>query len=186
MTLRPEDILTFWFEDDASVRRKKWFEKDPDFDSACARFAQDIRAARANAYASWTETPKGSLALIVLLDQLSRNVFRGTAEAFAADARALTLAREMVTKGYDTALTPFERMFVYLPFEHAEDLAEQDRAVHLFSGLADALGADTVDYAIRHRDVIRTFGRFPHRNASLGRTNTAAEDDYLSGPNAGF
>ncbi len=186
MTLRPEDVLTFWFEDDATVRRTKWFAKDPAFDAACARFAPDIRAARAGALTAWAETPKGALALIVLLDQLSRNVFRGTAEAFAADPLALSLAHGLVEAGHDTAMTPFERMFAYLPFEHAESLEEQDRSVRLFTGLISELGADTVDYAVRHRDTIRAYGRFPHRNASLGRANTPEEEIYLRQPGAGF
>ena len=186
MTRQPEDILTFWFEGDPSIRRKKWFEKDPAFDAACAAFAPDIRAARDGAYAAWTATPRGALALIVLLDQLSRNVFRNTPEAFAADPMALGIARAMVKNGVDTGLTSFERMFVYLPFEHAEAMEEQNESVRLFSGSIDIFGADTVDYALRHRAVIQSYGRFPHRNAILGRSDTAAEKEYLSRPGAGF
>ncbi len=186
MTIEPGDILTFWFEDDPSIRRKKWFEKDPAFDAACAAFAPDIRAARDGAYAAWTATPKGALALIVLLDQLSRNVFRNTPEAFAADPMALRIARGMVRQGADAGLTSCERMFVYLPFEHAETMEEQDESVRLFSAEIDTLGADTVDYAHRHREVIRSYGRFPHRNAILGRPDTVAETEYLSRPGAGF
>ncbi|MSP02433.1 MAG: DUF924 domain-containing protein [Acetobacteraceae bacterium] len=186
MTLQPADILDFWFEGDPAARQKKWFEKAPAFDAACARFTEDIRAARAAMFDTWAETPKGALALIVLMDQLSRNVFRGMAEAFAADSHAREIARAMVASGSDLVLTPFERMFVYLPFEHAESMADQDRSVRLFAQLTEALGAETVDYARRHRDVIETYGRFPHRNAALGRINTAAEEEYLQRPGSGF
>src|SRR6202022_1256978 len=103
-----------WFEGDASERREKWFDKDADFDGACARFTAAIRDARAGRYDVWAATPKGALALIVLLDQLSRNVFRGLAEAFAADPHACEIARGMIARGFDAALTPVERTFVYL------------------------------------------------------------------------
>ena len=186
MTLEPSEILDFWFEGDPAERRKKWFEKEPAFDAECARFTAGIRDARAGRYDEWAATPKGALALIVLQDQLSRNVFRGLAEAFAADPHARDVARRAIADGFDTMLTPLERMFVYLPFEHAETIEDQNQSVRLFESLAEALGADTIDYAHRHRDVIRAFGRFPHRNAVLGRINTLAEDEYLARPGAGF
>ena len=190
MTLHPSEVLDFWFEGDPTVRRKKWFEKNDAFDQDCARFIPHIRAARDGRHDSWAETPtgtpEGALALIVLMDQLSRNAFRGQAEAFAADPHALAIARASVTRGLDMALTPFQRMFVYLPFEHAENLEDQDTSVRLFESLRDALGADTVDYAHRHRAVIAQFGRFPHRNAILGRASTAAEEAYLAQPGSGF
>ena len=186
MSLTPGDILTFWFEGDASARREKWFKKDAGFDAACAPHTEAIRAARDGAYDAWTATPDGALALIVLLDQLSRNVFRGTAEAFAGDAKALSLARLLVAEGDDRGLAPNQRLFAYLPFEHAETLAGQNESVRLFEHLRDTLGGGTVDYAHRHRDVILRFGRFPHRNASLGRVSTVAEAEYLAQPGAGF
>jgi uncharacterized protein (DUF924 family) len=184
--MEPSEILDFWFEGDPSERRKKWFEKEPPFDLECARFTAAIRDASAGRYDEWATTPTGALALIVLLDQLSRNVFRGSAEAFAADAHARSIARRAIASGFDTPLAPNERMFVYLPFEHAETIEDQDLSVRLFDSLAAALGPETVDYAHRHRDVIRQFGRFPHRNAALGRVNTPAEEDYLAQPGAGF
>lgn len=184
--MTPQTVLRFWFAGDPTVRQAAWFQKDPAFDTACGQFAAAVRAARAGAHDAWAATPPGALALIVLLDQLSRNIFRGGAEAFAADARALSLARDVVAKGWDLPMTPYERMFVYLPFEHSEDLADQDESVRLFETIAAALGGDTLDYAIRHRDVIRTYGRFPHRNAILGRTDTEAERVYLAQPSAGF
>ena len=131
-------------------------------------------------------TPRGGLALVILLDQLPRNIFRCSAEAFAADAHAREIARGMIAAGFDTALTPIERMFVYLPFEHAETIDDQNCSVRLFETLADVLGLDTIGYAHRHREVIQRFGRFPHRNAVLGRVNTPEEAEYLAQPGAGF
>jgi uncharacterized protein (DUF924 family) len=182
----PSDVLDFWFEGDPSQRRKKWFEKDPAFDAVCARFTEAVREARTGALNVWAATPKGGLALIVLMDQLSRNIFRGSAEAFAADAHAREVARGMIVSGSDRALTAFERMFAYLPFEHSEMLADQVFSVTLFEDLREALGADTVDYAARHRDVIQRFGRFPHRNAALGRDSTPGEIAWLAQPGSGF
>ena len=144
------------------------------------------RRAKQGALDDWADTPHGGLALLILLDQLSRNLHRGTAEAFAADAKARAIARDMIARGFDQALTPVERMFVYLPFQHSEDLADQDASVRLFEALRATLDDQTCDYALRHRDVIRRFGRFPHRNAALGRTNTPDEDAYLAEPDAGF
>ena len=128
------------------------------------------------------------LAEILLLDQFTRNIFRGQPRAFAGDARALALAQALVASGADRALTTIERWFAYLPFEHAESLPLQDKSVRLFTALAaeDERLADALDYAQRHRDVIRRFGRFPHRNAVLGRPSTADERDYLAQPGAGF
>jgi uncharacterized protein (DUF924 family) len=186
MTIQPSDILTFWFEDDPSLRRVKWFEKNADFDAECAGLTSIVREARAGRYDFWAATPRGALALIIVFDQLSRNVFRHSAEAFAADAHARQIARRMIEIGFDLLLTPCERMFVYLPFEHSETMEDQDEAVRLFEALRDALGPDTISYVHRHRDVIRSFGRFPHRNAALGRINTPDETTYLAQPGAGF
>lgn len=182
MTVQPDDIRGFWFEDDPAVRRAKWFEKNPDFDRDCARFTAAIRAARMGGFDHWAATPKGGLALIVLMDQLSRNAFRDSPEAFAADPHAQRIAADLIAGGGDLSLTPVERIFVYLPFEHAETMAGQDQSVRL----SEPLGGDTLDYALRHRAVIAQFGRFPHRNAILGRTNTLAEQAYLAEPGAGF
>jgi uncharacterized protein (DUF924 family) len=186
MMAEPSTILDFWFEGDPSERRKKWFEKNPAFDAECARFTGWIRDARTGRYDAWAATPKGGLALIILMDQLSRNVFRGLAEAFAADPHARGIARGMIETGFDTMLTAAERTFVYLPFEHAETMPDQNESVRLFESLGDAAGTETIDYAHRHRDVIREFGRFPHRNAALGRGNTPAEEVWLARPGSGF
>ena len=184
--ITPDDVLTFWFDGDPSARRPVWFEKDATFDTACADMEAARNAARAGIYDHWAMTPRGGLALLILLDQLSRNLYRGTAEAFAADAKARAIARAMLARGFDQMLTPVERIFVYLPFEHAEDPADQDISVRLFAALDAVGGGQTVDYAVRHRNVIRRFGRFPHRNAALGRVSTAEEEAYLAEPGAGF
>ncbi len=183
---RAIDVLQFWFADDPATDRKAWFEKDAAFDTACADFSAARDLAKTGALDAWAETAKGGLALLILLDQFSRNLHRGSAEAFAADAKARSIARTMLARGFDQALTPVERMFVYLPFEHSEDLADQDLSVRLFAALDAATGGDIHDYAERHRDVILRFGRFPHRNAALRRANTAEEDAYLAEPGSGF
>ena len=181
-----DDVLAFWFAGDPATHRKAWFDKDAAFDTACAAFATARDLAKSGAFDAWADTPRGGLALLILLDQLSRNLHRGAAEAFAADAKARAIARGMLARGFDQALTPVERMFVYLPFEHSEDLADQELSVRLFTALDAAGDGETLGYAVRHRDVIRRFGRFPHRNAALGRTNTADEAAYLAEPGAGF
>src|SRR5277367_1564222 len=131
----PTEVLTFWFAGDPSTHRKVWFENDATFDAACADLAAARDMAKSGALDGWAETPRGGLALLILLDQLSRNLHRGTAEAFAADAKGRAVARAMLARGFDQALTPVERMFVYLPFEHSEDLADQDLSVLLFAAL---------------------------------------------------
>lgn len=186
MSLLPADVLAFWFEDEPAQFRDQWFTQAAAFDAACCRFTAAIRHARTGRFDHWAATPRGALALIILLDQLSRNVFRGAAEAFAADAKARSVARGIIASGFDSVLTPVERMFVYLPFEHSESLADQDESVRLHEALRHETGPKNIDYAYRHRDVIRRFGRFPHRNAALGRSNTPEEADYLAQQGAGF
>lgn len=182
----PSDILDFWFAGDPAARRPVWFRKDEAFDAGCARFVGAHDSAKRGELDRWAETPDGALALLILLDQLSRNLHRGSPEAFAADPKARAIAAAAIAKGFDRALTPVQRMFVYLPFEHSEDRADQDRSVALFESIRDALGGETADYAVRHRDVIQRFGRFPHRNAVLGRASTPEEEAYLAEPGAGF
>jgi len=182
----PDDVLAFWFADGPSVQRKLWFEKNAAFDTACGAFADALSAAKRGELDHWADTPRGALALTILLDQFSRNLHRGSPETFTADTQARALARRVVVQGFDRQVGPVERTFFYLPFEHSEDLADQDESVRLFTALHEELGGDTLDYALRHSDVIRRFGRFPHRNAVLGRTNTPAEATYLAEPGAGF
>ncbi|MGC1411934.1 MAG: DUF924 family protein [Acetobacteraceae bacterium] len=180
--MTPDDVLDFWFAGDPETHRKEWFKKTAEFDATCTGFADGLRDARRGAFDHWTETPRGTLALIILLDQFPRNLHRNSPEAFAADAKAREVARTALTRGIDQMLGEVERMFVYLPFEHSEDLADQDESVRLFT----ALGEDMTRYAEEHRDVIRRFGRFPHRNAALGRACTPDELAYLAQPGAGF
>jgi uncharacterized protein (DUF924 family) len=182
----PADVLGFWFADGPDTFRQAWFTRDDALDAAIRdRFAVAALAAREGALDGWAALPDGALALLVLLDQFPRNLHRGTAEAFAADARARAIAREVVlTRRFDLALSHTERVFLYLPFEHSEAMADQDLSVALFEGLRDdarMAGPDgTIDYAWRHRAVIARFGRFPHRNAALGRASTAAEAGWLA------
>jgi uncharacterized protein (DUF924 family) len=178
----PTDVLRFWFQDDPQVRRPVWFQGDAGFDTACQAYAAAVEAAAAGRLDHWAATAEGALALVLLLDQMPRNLYRGTAQAFAADPHARRIARMAIGRGFDQALTPVQRGFLYLPFEHAEDLADQDEAVRLFT----PLGGQSLDYALRHRDAIRRFGRFPHRNAALGRVSTPQEAAYLAEPGAGF
>lgn len=187
-----EEVLGFWFADGPDAFRKAWFTRDEAFDDDIrARFGRLVGPARDGELDGWAATPAGALALFLVLDQFPRNLHRGTAEAFASDAHALALARRLVIGArMDLGLTPTQRVFLYLPFEHAEEMAAQDQSVALFEGLRDHAGhaapGAAIDYAWRHRVVIARFGRFPHRNAVLGRASTAAELSYLAEPGAGF
>jgi uncharacterized protein (DUF924 family) len=188
----PDAILGFWFADGPDAFREAWFCRDDGFDAEIrARFGALVAPAREGALDGWAATPEGALALLLVLDQFPRNLFRGASEAFASDAHALAVARRAVlAQRQDLDLVPTQRVFLYLPFEHAEELAAQDQSVALFEGLRDHPGhvrpAGTIDFAWRHRAVVARFGRFPHRNAVLGRASTAAELTYLAAPGAGF
>ena len=182
----PEEVLEFWFEGNPFARREVWFKQNDAFDAACERCRPALQASREGQLDHWAETPLGALALILLLDQFPRNLNRGSPLAFAADAKAREIARSALARGFDAALTPVQRAFIYLPFEHSENLADQEESVRLYTALHPELGGEALDYAVRHHDVIRRFGRFPHRNAALGRQNTAEEESYLSQPGAGF
>jgi uncharacterized protein (DUF924 family) len=177
-----EDVLAFWFDGDLGTKRKVWFEKNDGFDAACGGFAEARDAAKRGGLDHWAGRPRGALALIILLDQFSRNLHRGSPEAFAADCKARTAARLAIARGFDLALPPAARSFVYLPFEHAEDPADQDESVRLLS----PLGEEHARYALSHRDVISRFGRFPQRNVALGRASIAAEVAYLADPDRDF
>jgi uncharacterized protein (DUF924 family) len=186
------EVLAFWFgAPDSPERgrpRKCWFEKSESFDGAVrSRFLGVYERAAAGELAHWERSPMAALALVVVLDQFSRNMFRGQARAFAADPLALRVARSIVNHGFDGLLRPVERWFVYLPFEHAEELAAQRRSIALFDGLAGYPGsARVMDYAQRHYTIIARFGRFPHRNAMLGRESTPEEVEFLSQPGSSF
>jgi uncharacterized protein (DUF924 family) len=171
----PADVVRFWT--DAGPAR--WFRKDAAFDAEFrTRFLAAHEAAARGELDGWAATAQGALALLVLLDQYPRNAFRGTARMYATDARARQVAEAAVDAGLDRQVPDTGlRNFFYLPFMHAERLADQDRAVQLTA----ALGPETHGHAIRHREVVARFGRFPHRNALLGRTTTAEEQAFLDG-----
>jgi uncharacterized protein (DUF924 family) len=189
---RIEAVLAFWFDvpggPEEGVSRKAWFRKDPAFDDAIrTRFGASVEEAMAGGLADWPDTERGALALLVVCDQFPRNLFRGEARAFALDPRALALARDLVARGLDRRLTPVRRLFVYLPFEHSESLADQREAVRLIRELeAHPETVGLAEWAEKHLAVIERFGRFPHRNAALGRASTAQEAAYLAQPGSGF
>jgi uncharacterized protein (DUF924 family) len=183
----PDAILSFWFGEPEAGERAEWFRKDAGFDSNLrARFGACVDAAIAGDFGAWTSPPH-RLARILLLDQFTRNVYRGTPRAFAGDALALALARIAADAGEDASLSPYQRWFLYIPFEHAESLPAQERAIVLYTRLAEQTGLDApLPWVHRHADVIRRFGRFPHRNAVLGRTSSAEEIEFLKQPGSSF
>jgi uncharacterized protein (DUF924 family) len=188
-----QGVLDFWFGAPGSApfgtQRDIWFHKDEAFDALVAeRFGPLIERALRGELDAWSDSAHGALARVLLLDQFTRNAFRGQPRSFAGDAQALAEASAMVGRRVDEALPPFMRAFAYMPFEHAEGLAMQDEAVRLFTRLvAEAPDhAEMLDYAHRHRRVIERFGRFPHRNAILGRASTAEEIAYLKQAGSGF
>ena len=191
---KPEQVLSFWFEDatlspEALQRRSAvWFRADPAFDDECtARFTTLLDDAARGRLGDWTATPRGRLALVILLDQMPRNIHRGSPAAFMHDAGAAAHCLAGIESGQDRALHPVERLFLYMPLQHAEDLDLQRRSVERFESLAaeadDTWRADftgNARYAREHRDIIERFGRFPHRNRVLGRASTDEELRYLA------
>ncbi len=178
-----EEVLAFWFEGVVeNEMREAWWVQDDAFDAEIRRRFEEVhRRASAGELDAWTETPKGSLALVIVLDQFSRNLNRGSAAAFANDPKALATAEAAIEKGWDREFREPDRVFFYLPHEHSEDLEVQRRCFDLFSDTK--LGTE---YAESHMKLIERFGRFPHRNAVLGRANTPGEDEYLAQPREGF
>lgn len=176
----PDDVLTFWFSGEA---RPHWFAKSEAFDNHVRRkFAVLYEHVRDGAHADWKDSPRGLLALVIVLDQFPRNMFRGSPQAFASDDLALTLAELGIAKGFNTRLSPEERVFLYMPLQHAEKIDVQEQAVARFAELGIP---ESLDYAIQHRDIILRFGRFPHRNAILSRESTPEELEFLK-THAGF
>ena len=193
MDAQAQAVLDFWFlppdNPGYGQSRAEWLRKDEAFDARIAeRFGALIDDALAGSLRAWEATPHGALARLIVLDQLTRNVHRGTPRAFAGDAQALALAQSLTDQGLDQQLPPMLRAFAYLPFEHAEDLAMQARAVELFQLLSQAQPGfeSMLDYAQRHQEVIARFGRFPHRNAILGRPSTPQEVAFLRQPGSSF
>jgi uncharacterized protein (DUF924 family) len=184
------EVLLFWFGSPAErgKRHKRWFEKSDAFDREVReRFLRLHEAASIGNRAQWEARPHDCLALIVVLDQFPRHMFRGSPRAFATDPLALRAARHAVTQGHDQALLPVERLFAYLPFEHSEALEDQLRACELTKPLeAFEETADAYRFALAHLDIIRRFGRFPHRNAVLGRGSTPEEIEFLKQPGSSF
>jgi uncharacterized protein (DUF924 family) len=186
-------VMDFWFgrhgDRSRDTPRRQWFEKSDAFDEVIRdRFGTLIPRAIAGELQSWSSDPEGAVAQILVLDQFTRNAYRGTAQAFAGDARALAAARDLVNAGTDRSLPGVQRQFVYLPFEHAEDLGAQDEALRLFAQLecdAPEVG-ELLVWAQRHHDIIARFGRFPHRNAALGRSSTPQELEFLKQPGSSF
>ncbi|MBE9155324.1 DUF924 domain-containing protein [Nodosilinea sp. LEGE 06152] len=193
---RAEGILRFWFGDPEDLegeygqQRKVWFKKDPAFDEVIRqRFLGDVERAIAGELDEWRSQPRSCLALVLLLDQFPRNLFRGDAHCFGGDRAALATAYHALENGYDQQVLPVERMFFYLPLEHSENLADQERSVELVRSLHahdPEKFESTLDYALRHREVIQRFGRFPHRNEVLGRETTAEEAEFLRQPGSRF
>ncbi|AJP57951.1 hypothetical protein UC34_15185 [Pandoraea vervacti] len=186
-------VLDFWFgtpgSDVYGMARAEWFRKSDAFDEEIrSRFGALHAQAVAGELSHWTQTPLGACALIVVLDQFSRNLFRHQAQAFAGDAQALAVARELVDAGDDQRLpTAQHRVFAYLPFEHDESLESQHVSLVLYEQLAQAFGlVDNLDYARKHAVIIERFGRYPHRNAALGRESTPEELAFLKQPGSSF
>lgn len=171
--MQPESVVAFWFE----AGESRWFTKDDAFDADLrTRFEIAHQTAARGELAEWEETPAGALALVLLLDQIPRNIFRGSAHAFATDSPAREVAVRAIASGFDLRVEQAQRCFFYLPFEHSENADDQAHSVTLFEVLGHA---EYLKFARLHRDIVRRFGRFPHRNAVLGRTSTAAELAFL-------
>jgi uncharacterized protein (DUF924 family) len=186
------DILAFWFgppgAPSGNSARDVWFRKDAAFDAEIrGRFGNATAIALAGGYGEWCATAGGTLARVLLLDQFTRNIHRDTPAAFAGDARALATAEYAIERGFDHALDVYGRWFLYLPFEHAEDRAMQQRSLALFGALERETGlAGPLEWAQKHADVIARFGRYPHRNAILGRVSTPEEVVFLAQPGSRF
>ncbi len=200
MVDQPESVLAFWFGAPGSAAEiagrqgKLWFGKSPANDQAVIdRFAATLTAATAGHLDHWTYTPRGRLALVIVLDQFPHHIYRDRPQAFATDPQSLALSLDALESGEDRQLAPIERVFLYLPLEHAESLAMQERSVSLYEQLAHEAAVDEralfdnfLDYARKHRDVVARFGRFPHRNTILGRPSTPDELEFLKQPGSRF
>jgi uncharacterized protein (DUF924 family) len=178
-TISPQDILDFWY---APEMRSKWFASTPQLDAMIReRFESLWEAAVRGELDAWRGSPEGSLALAIILDQFPLNMFRGAAKRFSSEGQAIALAKHAIAQGYDRQIEKAQLAFLYLPLMHSEDLADQDLSVELFA----AAGLDNnLRFAQHHRDIVRRFGRFPHRNAILGRASSAEELAYLESKEA--
>ena len=192
MHKKAREIMEFWFGDTTGFR-SEWFQKNSAFDEKIReKFGEDLERAIAGEYDDWAETAQGRMALIILLDQFSRNLFRGSPKSFAQDKKALNLTLEGLKLGHDREISPVQRTFFYLPLEHSEDLEMQDLAMEKFTELLEEQGEEdevaktSLEYARRHHLIIERFGRFPHRNEVLGRKSTPEELHFLTQPNSSF
>ena len=194
-------IREYWFGtalEDAAVtareRARLWWSKSPEVDDEIRRrFESCVIKAGSGELDNWASNPQDRLALILLTDQFPRSIYRDSARAFAFDTKALSLACDGIDAGFDVSLRPLEKVFFYLPLEHSESLVDQQRSVSLFQKLFNEAGPDEkptfaeyLDFAVRHRDIISRFGRFPHRNEALGRISTPEELSFLQQPGSGF
>lgn len=192
MPSEADEVLSFWFgrEDDPGYGefREAWFRKDEGFDREVReRFGPLYERAASGELDGWREDARSCLALVICLDQFPRNMFRGDGRTHATDAKAVDTANHAVERALDRELSPFQRMFVYMPFMHSESLEDQRRSVELFERLAEKPGApDVTSYARGHMEIVERFGRFPHRNEILGRETTPEEAEFLKGPNSSF
>ena len=195
-----ESILHYWFggaTDDAEIVREKsalWWKQDSKVDAEIRRrFEMMLDAEIKNEFASWSSSPRGQLARVLLCDQFPRNMYRDSPRAFDYDERARKLAREALDAGQDKKLRPVERVFLYLPFEHSETVDDQTLSLRLYTALVEYVPETDrptyqkfLEFARKHKEIIDRFGRFPHRNAILGRQSTAAEAEFLKGPGSSF
>jgi uncharacterized protein (DUF924 family) len=187
----PSDVLEFWFSEQS---RALWFEKNAAFDEAIrGRFEDTVRAAAAGELEHWERTAPGALALVIVLDQFPRNLYRGSARAFAADPRAREVADRAISRRLDQDIPLVQRHFFFLPFEHSESTGDQERSIALFQAWAEAHDGPARDQALeqmryvhRHAEIVARFGRFPHRNEALGRESTEAEIAFLREPMSAF
>ena len=171
----PDAVVDFWLGQDKEV----WFTSDPAFDAeVLSRCSELVEQAKAGGLDHWAESAEGSLALVILLDQMTRNIYRDTPEMYAADGKALAVAKEAIERGFDMQLPKEKRRWLYMPFMHSEDLSDQERSIELFDA---SEMADSLPFAVEHADIIRRFGRFPHRNPILGRQTTPEEAEFLAG-----
>jgi uncharacterized protein (DUF924 family) len=182
------EILDFWFGPPPHAARATWFRKDAAFDAKIAeRFGAAVATALQGGFQDWTTNPRGALARVLLLDQFTRNLFRESPRAFAGDADALATSAAAIDRGDDRTLDRFERWFLYMPFQHAENLVAEERSLVLFRALAAESGEPgNLEWAEKHAVIVRRFGRFPHRNAILGRASTPEEIAFLEQPGSRF
>ncbi len=192
MQTSPAEVLAFWFGSEGGPGygefRSQWFQKDEDFDREVTdRFGDLYEEAAAGELDGWREEAESCLALVICLDQFPRNMFRGDARTHATDGEALDAAKYGIERVLDREIPPLQRMFLYMPFMHAENIEDQRRSVELFERLASEPGGpDVVEYAVGHREIVERFGRFPHRNALLERETTPEEAEFLTQPGSSF